>query len=109
MISLMMYIPVVSHELPDWDVKDAGGEEGEAITHRSMARWPGGSQDFNVFSLGTMNLRIFSSIIGNVTTIIYGNMYTIMKTKGRSAWLAATKHCGLNFHFCIPCQYLYKY
>ena len=109
MISLMMYIPVVSHELQDWDVKDAGGEEGVENTHRSMARWPGGSQDFNVFSLGTINLRIFSSIIRNVTMIICGNMYAIMKTKDRSAWLAATKHCELIFHFCIPCKYHYKY
>ena len=57
MVSLTMYAPVVSHELPDWDVKDAGGEEVGINTYRSLPRWPGGLQDFNVFPLGTKKLR----------------------------------------------------
>ena len=54
-VGLMVYVPVVSHELPDWDTEEAQLEEEEE--DGSGSRMTPGSQDFNVFSLNTRKRR----------------------------------------------------
>ncbi len=58
-VDLIVYVPVVSQELPDWEMEVAGTDEEEGseggMTGENSAggstRVSQGSQDFNVFSL----------------------------------------------------------